>query len=192
MIVVHHIGVFSFYNTMEIWKKIKGFENYEISNLGRLKVNLKFRKYRSYQSKILNPSKTEEGYLRTALTKDKKRYMINIHRLVAFAFINNKENKPCVNHINGIKNDNRVENLEWCTVRENNIHAIKLGLAGQAPGEKHHMSKLKQEEVLEIIENKHNLFQWQLALIYNISQTHVSRILNKKRWLCVSETNKNV
>lgn len=187
MIVVHHIGVFTFYIIMEIWKKIEGFENYEISNLGGLKVNLKFRKNREYQSKILKPSKDKDGYFRTALTNNNKRFMKNIHRLVAENFIKNNFNKPCVNHINGIKTDNRVENLEWCTVRENNIHAIKLGLSGQASGEKHHMSKLKQEEVLEIIENKYKLFQWQLALIYNVSQTQISKILNKKRWLCVEE-----
>ena len=167
---------------MEDWKKIKGFENYKISSLGRIEVNLKFRKYRDYQSKILNPSLDKDGYLRTALTKEGKKYMKPIHRLVALNFITNTNKKPCVNHKNGIKTDNRIENLEWCTVKENNIHAIIFGLSGQLPGEKHHMSKLKEKEVLEIINNKDNLSQWQLALVYNISQTQVSRIINKKTW----------
>lgn len=167
---------------MEVWEKIKGFENYEISNLGRLKVNLKFRKYRDYQSKILNPSKDKDGYFRTCLTKDGKRFMKTIHRLVAESFIENKLNKPCVNHINGIKLDNNVSNLEWVTVKENNIHAIKNGLNGQEGGEKHHMSKLKKIEVEEIKQNKDNLTQWQLSIVYNISQTQISRIINNKRW----------
>ena len=174
---------------MEIWKTVEGFENYEISNLGRLKVNLKFRKYRSYQSKILNPNLDKDGYLTTGLSKEGKHYNKKIHRLVAIAFIENKENKPCVNHINGIKIDNRIENLEWCTVKENNIHAIKIGLSGQVPGEKHHMSKLKENQVLEIIENKSFLSQKQLSLIYNISQGQISRIVNKKRWAHVITLN---
>jgi predicted XRE-type DNA-binding protein len=170
---------------MEIWKKIEGFENYEISNYGKLKVNLKFRKYRDYQSKILNPSKDKDGYFRTSLRKDNKGFMKSIHRLVAQHFLENKLNKPCVNHKNGIKTDNRFENLEWCSVRENNVHAIKLGLSGQSGGELHHMSKLKNNEVLEIIENKNNLTQRELSNIYKISQTQISRIINKKRWIHV-------
>ena len=167
---------------MEIWKKVEGFEDYEISNQGRLKKNLKYRKYRSYQSKILSPTKDKDGYFRTALSKNGKHYMRIIHRLVAIAFIENKENKPCVNHKNGIKQDNHVSNLEWCTVKENNIHAIKMGLSGQEGGEFHHMSKIKLKDVLEIKENKNKLSQRELGVIYGISQTQVSRILRGKRW----------
>jgi hypothetical protein len=167
---------------MEVWKKIEGFEKYEISNYGRLKVNLKFRKYRDYQSKMFNPCKDKDGYFTTSLSKNRNHYPKKIHRLVAQSFLTNEYKHPVVNHINGIKTDNRVENLEWCTVKHNNIHAIKLGLSGQAPGEKHHMSKIKESDVLEILENKDNLFQWELAFRYNISQTQISRIVNKKRW----------
>jgi hypothetical protein len=180
------------FNFMEVWKKVKGFENYEVSNYGRLKVNLKFRKYRDYQSKILNPTKDKDGYFRTALTKEGSKFMKIIHRLVVENFIENPLNNPCVNHKNGIKSDNRVENLEWCTIKENNIHAIKLGLSGQSGGEKHHMSKLKEFQVLEIIENKNNLSQRELSNIYKISQTQISRIINKKRWCKSLKNNTNL
>lgn len=169
---------------MEVWKKIKGFEKYEISNLGRLKVNLKYRKHRDYQHKILNPSLDRDGYRRTVLTSlDKNRKSKLIHRLVAIAFIDNPLKKPCVNHINGIKTDNGLDNLEWVTVSENNKHAIKMGLAGQVGGEKHHMAKLTKVEVDKIkalyLKGKS---QRLLSYKFNISQTQISRIVNNKRW----------
>jgi len=168
---------------MEFWKKIEGFESYEISNYGRLRKILKFRKNRDYNAIMLKPSFDKDGYLRTVLTISKtEKYNKTIHRLVALSFIDNTENKPQINHKDGNKSNNLVENLEWCTAKENSIHAIKLGLSGQAPGEMHHMSKLKLNDVLEIRENKDNLSQRKMAVIYGISQTQISRILNNKRW----------
>ena len=170
----------------ENWKPIKGYEGlYEISSLGRLKRILKYRKFRNYQEKILKPSKDKDGYFRTTLTaKNKVRKNVIIHRVVALNFIINHKNKPCVNHKNGIKSDNNLHNLEWCTVKENNVHAIRLGLAGQSSGEKHHMSKLTKNQVVNIIDLYSNkkYSQRKLSDIFNISQTQISRIINKKRW----------
>lgn len=168
---------------MEIWKTVNGFENYEISNYGRLKVNLKFRKYRDYNSRILKPAPDKDGYFRTCLSSNNQKKMKIIHRLVAEHFIENENNYPVVNHINGIKTDNHYKNLEWCTVRHNNIHAIKLGLKKPLKWENHNLVKLKIKDVLDIRENPDNLYQWQLAMVYNISQTQVSRILRKTRWI---------
>jgi hypothetical protein len=98
----------------EIWKEIKGFENYEISNFGKIKNTL--------TEKILSP-KDEGGYLRITLVNSKKnRKTFLVHRLVAQAFIPNPENKATVNHKDKDRKNNCVENLEWCTMKEQSEH----------------------------------------------------------------------
>lgn len=112
---------------MEIWKWIKEYENYfMVSNYGNFKsvdriINGKPGYKRIYPGKTFKTEMTVEGYSRILLMKNakKKRYMC--HRLVASTFIPNPENKPFVNHRNGIRNDNRVVNLEWCTQSENEL-----------------------------------------------------------------------
>ena len=106
----------------EIWRDIEGYENiYQISNLGRIKS------FKGHE-KILKPRKDGNGYLQVDLCKSGKIKKFLIHRLVAIAFILNPKNKPCVNHIDGNKENNCIDNLEWCTVQENNIHAFKTNL----------------------------------------------------------------
>lgn len=122
----------------EVWKDIEGYEElYQISNLGRTKslgrtierTGPKGNKfYRTYPEKILICHKDLKGYYRTNLALNGRNTTVKIHRLVAQAFIPNPENKPQVNHINGNKKDNRVENLEWTTNNENMKHAYNTGL----------------------------------------------------------------
>lgn len=125
----------------EIWKDIEGYEGlYQVSNLGRVKsmeryvinhsgvsylIHEKIRKATEKKDK-----NKKQGYMHIALYKNNKGKNYYVHRLVAEAFIENPENKKTVNHINGNKHDNRVENLEWLTYSENNVHAIEKGLNG--------------------------------------------------------------
>lgn len=98
------------------WKTISGFSNYEISNTG--KVRNKITKY------ILKGRVTKTGYYQVNIKNDDTNKFVNqyIHRLVALAFIKNPENKKQVNHIDGDKSNNNVENLEWVTASENQKH----------------------------------------------------------------------
>ena len=106
----------------EVWKPIKDYEGlYEVSNLGRVKT-LNYRG--TGKGKILKNIECSNGYLTVGLTKNGKRKLFTVHRLVAEAFIPNPEGKPCIDHINTIKNDNRIENLRWVTHEENSNNSL--------------------------------------------------------------------
>lgn len=110
----------------EIWKDIVGYEGlYKISNLGNIKSldRLSFGG-KNIKGRNMCPSLKKDGYLEIPLCKDKKRKYYRVHRLVAIAFIPNIENKPCIDHINTITTDNRVENLRWVTYKENSNNQI--------------------------------------------------------------------
>lgn len=110
----------------EIWKDIVyegiNYEGYQVSNWGRVKTF----NYLHHNGvvKIMKQNKVAGGYMRVVLYKDGKRHRCMVHRLVAEAFIPNPENKPCVDHINTIRTDNRVENLVWKTHKENSNNPL--------------------------------------------------------------------
>jgi hypothetical protein len=80
------------------------------------------------KGRIMTCRINDQGYYSVGVRKPNYKTNIPVHRAIALAFIPNPENKPCINHINGIKTDNRIENLEWCTHSENNKHALDIGL----------------------------------------------------------------
>ena len=114
----------------EIWKDIPNFEGlYKISNIGNIASNIKI----SGKSKILKQSRSSTGYFHVQLYKDGKAYTCNVHRLVASAFIPSIEGKPQINHKDGNKANNSVDNLEWVSASENQIHSINNGLRSKSP-----------------------------------------------------------
>jgi hypothetical protein len=113
----------------EIWKDIKDFEGlYQVSNKGRVKslkrLYLSANGGQRHIEEHIVKTQYSKGYLRIHICKNGKYYSKSVHRLVAEAFISNPENKPCVDHINGKRDDNRIENLKWCTIKENNNNPI--------------------------------------------------------------------
>lgn len=104
----------------EVWKNIPNYEKlYQASNLGRI---------RNKKTKNILKGVDTKGYLRITISYKNERKIISKHRLIAMTFIPNPNNYPEVNHIDGNKHNNRVDNLEWCTRQQNAIHSIINGL----------------------------------------------------------------
>jgi hypothetical protein len=125
-----------------------------------------------------------EGYIRLDSSYNNKRIQYSIHRLVAELYIPNPENKPEVNHINGVKTDNRVDNLEWNTSKENTQHAINNNL--MAKGEYNGNSKLKEKDIIWIrnncIPNDKKLGYRPLSKLFNIHRNHIKKIFTNQSW----------
>lgn len=162
---------------------------YEISNYGNVrKIN---KDYRSPKYRYLKQAKQYNGYCRVILTKNKIKFTALIHRLVAKAFIPNPDNKPTVNHINGIKSDNCVKNLEWATFSENLQHSI-LVLARNRNTEKQRISavkigkskrKLTLNQAKKIREEINTTTRKELANKYNVSLSVIDNIIKGKRYI---------
>lgn len=128
---------------------------------------------------ILKSSKCSSGYLKVSLIANGKSKNVMIHRMVAVTFIPNPEHKEQVNHKDGDKTNNRVDNLEWVTRSENMQHAYReLGL--DAKGRKKTAKKLTREQILDIYHSSET--GQALAAKYNISDTMVYAIKNGKSW----------
>lgn len=160
-----------------IMTKIKGFEGYEVNENGEIFSLPKKTRKGVRKIKPLQHSKT--GYMYVDLCSNGKIKKFTVHRLIAMAFIPNPDNKPQVNHINGIKTDNRVENLEWTTRSENQLHSIKCGLRTTV-GEKNSQCKLSEKDAFNIKYSKEKTSD--LSRKYNISQSTICDIRKGRSW----------
>lgn len=158
---------------MEEWKQIKNY-HYSISSYGRLRNDLTL--------KILKERIDNKGYHKCDLYDgqgNSKGFLA--HRLVAFAFLSApKQGQTQINHIDGNPKNNKVENLEWVTPKQNSEHAVKTGLFPRGGG--HHLTILSDDDVRRIRElYKIGFLQWQIADKFGIHQSVVSRYVNRKR-----------
>lgn len=162
------------------WGAIKGYEGiYAVSDDGQV-MSMNFAK--SGLPGIMEPT-LREGYPSVMFrTEANKRKWFTVHVLVAAAFIGPRPEGLWINHKNGIRHDNRVENLEYCTPSENNKHAFRIGLV-DTHGERHSQAKLNDEAILDI---RKRLFygetQVSIAKHYGLCQSTISLVANRKRW----------
>lgn len=157
-----------------MWKHVA--PDYEVDTSGNV------RSFKRGKPKILKPRPDRNGYLSTMIYIDGNPKFCLVHRLVAQAFIPNPDNLPEVNHRNGIKTDNRLENLEWVTHAENLRHARDTGLQVAAQGEKCSRSKLTNEQACYVRDNPDGLTCTQLAAKFNVHEKTISRIQLGRRY----------
>ena len=152
---------------VETFVEIEGFENYEVSNLGKVR-NIK-------SGRMLKPHLNHNGYLRLWLYENNKRKHLFLHKIIATAFIDNPGKKPQVNHIDENKLNNDLNNLEWCTVRENNVHGTRTKRIAE--------KRFKKVIQLDLNDNVLNEFESmrQAERETGIEATSISACCNGKR-----------
>jgi hypothetical protein len=172
----------------EVWKDISDYEGfYQVSSQGRVKsidriVGSNSRK-KALRSTILKPALSTSGYLCVSLWKDNKGATKSIHGLVALAFLGVCPDGCNVNHKDGNKLNNHIENLEYCTFAQNSQHAYNAGIPKVARGEKHGFSKLKNSDIIAIrdriaLGHKNTV----IAKDFNVDASAISRIKTGRNW----------
>lgn len=161
----------------EEWRDVVGFEGlYKVSSLGRV-LTLNYKN--SGRERVLAVRLNTKGYQHYILYKNNIAKSKKGHRITAEAFIPNPDNKPQVNHKNGIKADNRIENLEWCTNRENSRHSFDVLGRKNISGQRHHKTKL-DVSAIEFIRENPTISSIVLARKYGVVKSSILRVRNFK------------
>ena len=179
-------------NTQEIWVDVSGFEPfYEISTLGRIRSKPRMKRIRGgglqpIPARLITAQLLKNGYFYVTLWSGKtKGTTTPLHRVIAKAFIPNPENKPEVNHLNGIRTDNSIENLEWCTTRENALHKYRV-LGYKCPttlkGTANKAAKLNDDKVRQILTLAGSVSMAGIAQRFSVSKRAVQFIIHRKTW----------
>lgn len=165
------------------WAYINGFEGlYIVSDQGQVMSLPRSGSGGREYEKILSGGICS-GYLALTLCNKGKSKRVQIHRMVAEAFLPNIEGKLQVNHINGVKTDNRLENLEWVTPSENILHGLSLGIMNTAKGEQKKNSKFKNSEVSEIkIMLREGVLGTVIANKFGVHKSIIYSIKSGKTW----------
>lgn len=167
-----------FMENQYLWKRISDLKEFEISNSGMIRNAL--------TKKLIPHCQTKNGYLKTNIFHQGKRYSKLIHRIVIREFL--FDSTMQVNHIDGNKHNNNLSNLEYVTQSENIKHAFLIGIQNHK-GEKNPAHKLTAADVREIrkLSEERKISQRKLARMYSTSQGNISKIINRKKWSCVEE-----
>lgn len=170
----------------EIWKDVDDFERmYQVSNFGRSKgLDRVIRNFSGGLSqkreKLLVPTKNKYGYMQVGLLKNGKRKRLLVHILVAKAFIPNPENKPEVNHEDGVKHNNHVSNLTWATTLENYEHSVRTGLRDPLKIN-HKLTESQVRDIIYMIAHKQKKCR-EIANAYNVKISCIYHIKDNRTW----------